>query len=286
MVFSYSSLIEKPDHQSNMSDTRSPDELNAMEERELVYEEVDEEDDETGDETETEDLPDESNESNEDSSTLQVTSLSHELTNPILKCLANIEIPYRCLYMSCGNFYSTKSQMISHMRCDHGLEINLMPSVNCTINSRYNSLQPLLRHHVKTASSNSEANCRRHVGGKREEEEEEEVQSHQQEGGTGQVRGHVRHKCPYAQCFTCPHCYSCYSTAYRLTLHVKCSHRHVVGMHGAQQFAQQFAQQEQQRATMSSKANTASHIPLINLVKSSDSETTGKMKRPMDKSSE
>lgn len=250
-----------------MTDTGSSGEVDELE----AYEQIDEEEDASGDEAENEESPDENISSTNNASFIQVPTLSHELTNPILECLANIEIPYRCLYMSCGNFYSSKSQMLSHMRCDHGLEINFIPSVNHTIESQ--SLSPLLKH-VKSFPTNSESSNRRHF------EEEEEMTSHQP-GGTGQVRGHVRHKCPYAQCFTCPHCFTCYSTAYRLTLHVKCSHRHVVEM----QCAQQFTQQEQQRASMSSRVNAAC-IPLINLVKSSASETKSKMKPPTDKPSE
>ena len=123
-----------------MSRAESSGELNATENNEQAYEE---EEDGSGDETENEDIPEEASTSRKNSSTLtqQFPTLCHELTNPILECLANIEIPYRCLYMSCSNFYPTKSLMLNHMRCDHGLEINLMPSVNCNIESRLTSLK-------------------------------------------------------------------------------------------------------------------------------------------------
>lgn len=189
------------------------------------YEEPDEQEEVEQPEDSSDEDEDETNCVQQESTPLSISSLANELTNPILECLANIEIPYRCIYMSCGNFFVNKSQMLSHMRCDHGVEISLHPVMPSNFNREtslmqvISQLKPSSISSVDTKSAMNEgttvAPARSRVHGAEQ---------------SSQVKGHVRHKCPYAQCFTCPHCFTCYSTPYRLTLHIKCSHRLVTEM--------------------------------------------------------
>ena len=213
---------------------------------------------------------------------VQGSLVTHEVVSPLVESLANMEVPYRCLYMSCVNFYSSKGQMLHHLKTEHGLEMHLVPVVvdtpspndqTVTGGAFMNSFSPVKRmQSASITTTNGQEEQRTIVLGQR---------SHVDHHLPPPPHGHVRHKCPYAQCFTCPHCFGCYSTRYRLNLHLKCSHREaqattamatatVAPLTNAFQVQSQFATQTREVRTTSPSPSSSSPLQpqsLVNLVK-------------------
>ena len=228
---------------------------------EIEDDDDDEEDDFDDEEQEPEVTPQCNNNDIQD---VQESILNHESIHPLMESLAGIEIPYRCLYMSCGNFYTSKGQMLQHLKNEHGLEMHLVPVASSFITSQSKTspfIIPFSQFTRPTVAANGEE--RPIVLGQRPLPADHHSSGHQHQQHHRQA-GHVRHRCPYAQCFTCPYCFGCYSTRYRLNLHVKCSHREIQAVNNGHVQQQSPSESEPARTSSSSSSSSSS---LINPVK-------------------
>lgn len=257
-------------HSMVMSDSETSGDVENVEENRVELQEIDDDDDNEEEESEDEETRRDCCTSGQDSSSVRVSLFHHEQTNAMLECLTNIEIPYRCVYMSCGNFYSRKSDMLRHMRCDHGVDINLIPSVHAAVDTDGGAVV----YSSMSSPANSVSDTKNPVDEVPVNVSTNVLHCPQQQSAPKQVNGHVRHKCPYAQCFTCPHCFTCYSTPYRLRLHVQCSHRQVMQMNAC---TVQPVHRQQALCTVSGRhSRDTDCIPLMKMITSSTVKNNGK----------